>query len=88
MEGKHFCSLKFDWDYDSGYVDIKMPNYIFDALYHFQHALTLQPNYSSRTHNPIRYGEKFQYAKGTNLYKHLNQKQTKHVQWVIGKFLY
>ena len=30
MEGNHFCVLIFDWNYDTGYVDIKMSNCVSD----------------------------------------------------------
>ena len=56
MEGKHFCVFKFDWDYDSGYVDIKMPNYISNAFYFFQNTPPSQTQYSPHAQNPIRDG--------------------------------
>ena len=80
MEGKQFYSFKFDWNYDAGYVDIKTTNDVSDALYSFQHTPQSQPQYYPHAHNPIRYGKKLQYAKGTDLYKHLNKKETKYLQ--------
>ena len=87
MEGKHFCGLKFNWKYDYGYVNIKIPNCVSDALYFFQHTPPSQPQYSPHFHNPIIYGEKIQYSKGPNLLKHLNKKK-KHVNLVLGTFFY
>ena len=88
MERKHFCGLEFDWNYDAGYVDIKIPNYVFDELYSFQHTPTSQPQHSPHAHIPIGCGDKHHYAKGPDLPKHLNKKEMKHVQLVVGTFLY
>ena len=56
MEGNHFFGLKIEWNYDASYINIKIPNYISDALYHFQHTPPSQPQYSPHYHNSIRYG--------------------------------
>ena len=80
--------IEFDWNYDDGYVNIKMTNYVSDALYNFQHIPPSQPPYQPHSHNPIWYGDKRQYAKGPNLYKHINKKERKHVQSVIVTLLY
>lgn len=32
MEGKHFCGLSLEWNYDTGYVDVSMPNYVARKL--------------------------------------------------------
>ena len=40
MKVKHFCALELDWNYDDGHVNIKIPNYVSDTVYHFQHTPT------------------------------------------------
>ena len=74
MEGKNFSGLKFDWNYDSGYADIKIPNYVSNALNNFQHTPSPQIKYYPHSHNQIKYREKCQYAKGNEVYKNLNKK--------------
>ena len=32
-EGKNYCGLSFNWNYDAGYVDISMPTYIDKVLH-------------------------------------------------------
>ena len=32
MERKHFCGLEFDFNHEDGYVNIKIINYVSDAL--------------------------------------------------------
>ena len=36
-EGKHYCGFKIDWNYDKGFVDISMPDYVKNALAKLQH---------------------------------------------------
>ena len=36
MEGNQFFGLKLDWNYDDGYVDMKIPNCVSDTLYFFK----------------------------------------------------
>ena len=39
-EGKDFCGLHFDWNYDKQYVDISMPDYVKKALKRLQYTPT------------------------------------------------
>ena len=40
-EGRSFCGITFDWNYENKYADISMPKYINNILHRFQH---LKPN--------------------------------------------
>ena len=35
--GRHYCGLTFTWNYQQGYVDVAMPNYVMKALAKFGH---------------------------------------------------
>jgi hypothetical protein len=35
--GSAYCSLKLEWDYTNGTVDLPMPGYIKAALHKYQH---------------------------------------------------
>ena len=88
--GKNFCGLQLDWNYDKGYVDISMPNYVRDCLVRFQHDLPPKLQHSPHQHTPIQYGSKGtrQYAKNEDTSALLDKKGIKFVQSVTGSLLY
>ena len=90
LEGKNYCGLTFDWNYDLGYVDISMPNYVTKCLKRLQHVPSVSPQYSPHTHVPIAYGKKGtrQYATTPDTSPLLPPKQIKHIQSITGSFLY
>jgi hypothetical protein len=45
-EGKLYCGLTIDWDYENGTVDISIPGYIEKALQRFQHPKPKKPQHS------------------------------------------
>ena len=89
-DGKNYCSLTLQWQYDKGYVDIAMPKYVLDSLKRLQHKPQKYPQYSPHEHIPIQYGKKGtqQYATAPDDAPHLNPTETKHVQSTTGSFLY
>jgi hypothetical protein len=86
--GKNFCGLTMNWNYQAGFVDIAMPEYVQDALKRFQHQQPTTPQYSPHQHIPIKYGERRQYAPTENDEPILSKTDTKFVQSVVGTFLY
>ena len=44
--GTNYCRLNIEWNYDQGYVDIPMPDYILKALKKFQHQQPQSPQFS------------------------------------------
>ena len=46
MEGRNFCGLQLEWNYDAGYVDISMPTYVQKKLNKFRHTPPTRPQYA------------------------------------------
>ena len=42
----NFLGFTLDWNYDKGYVDVSMPNYVKEALVKLQYKLKQVPQYS------------------------------------------
>ena len=89
-EGKNYCGLTIDWNYQQKYVDISMPGYVTKALKRLHHIPTVHPQYSPAQHIPIVYGVKGtrQYANVPDTSPILNAKETTYIQSVVGTFLY
>ena len=63
-KGQDYCGLRrLNWNYDKGYVDINIPNYIKKALLKFQHTPPTLPQ-----HAPMRW-TKPDYGKNDNMLK-------------------
>ena len=45
-EGKLYCGLTLDWDYQKGTVDVSMPGYVEEALHKFQHPTPHRPKHA------------------------------------------
>ena len=48
-EGRHYCGLTIDWQYDDNYVDILMPGYVDKVLHKLQHKKPEKPQYAPHT---------------------------------------
>ena len=57
-KGEDYCGLHLAWNYDAGYVDISMPNYINKSLDRLQYKAHTRPQFSPHVHIPPKYGEK------------------------------
>ena len=86
-EGKHYCGLTFNWNYDKGYVDISMPGYIEKTLHKYQHQKPSKSEYSPHIHNEPVYGAKQQFTQIDDS-PSLDTKTTKRIQGIIGSLLY
>ena len=85
--GRNYCGLTMDWNYENGFVDISMPNYVPKALHRFQHPPPSKPQYSPHKWLAPIYGAKQQFATSDNS-DLLDKKGTQRVQSVAGTFLY
>jgi hypothetical protein len=45
-----YCGITLEWDYANHTVDLSMPNYVADALHHFQH-----PTPKHQIHSPSKW---------------------------------
>jgi hypothetical protein len=89
-EGKNYCGLHINWNYEAGYVDISMPEYVEKMLQRFQHTPKITPQYSPHKHLPIVYGatNTRQYATAPDSFPHLSPTGTTHIQSIVGSHLY
>ena len=67
-----------------------MPRYVEQALHTFQHGVPTKPQYSPHPTTPFTYGVKgtCQYATTQDTSPLLPPKEVKHIQSIIGSFLY
>ena len=85
--GKNYCGLTFDWNYEKGYVDISMPNYVKEALHKFGHVSKKNCHAPHRWSVPA-YGSKVQYATHDTSDLITDKNEIKRIQSIVGTFLY
>ena len=88
MEGKRFCGLTMDWDYEKREVHVSIPGYVTAALKRFKHEKPSKPQNQPYPHNPKQYGTKAQYAEPKDNSPLLNKDDKRFVQEVTGTFLF
>ena len=87
-EGKCFCGIDLDWDYDNGTVDLSMKGYIAKALQRFQHAPPFRPQHAPHQWTKPQYGAKTQMTKDPDNSAPLDPAGIQHLQQVIGVLLF
>ena len=90
MQGKNYCSLTFDWNYEKCYVDVSMPGYVRESLQRLGYKPKRFPQYSPHAHIPVKFGKKGarQYATAPDDSPKLTDEGTKHIQSTTGSFLF
>ena len=89
MTGARYLGLTLDWGYEKREVHLSMLDYILpDALVRFQYKRPTKPQHQSYPHIEPTYGEKQQFAVNDDTSPLLDKDGTKHVQEVVGMFLY
>jgi hypothetical protein len=63
--GSAYCSLKINWDYINGTVDLSMPGYTKAALHKYQYLAPTITEHAPHQWNPPIYGAKTQYVEDT-----------------------
>ena len=87
-EGKQFCGITLDWDYENGTVDLSMPGYVEKALQRFEHPIPAKPEDSPHAWIQPNYGAKQQMTQDPDESPPLEAKGIKTLQEVIGTFLF
>eukprot|EP00957_Ditylum_brightwellii_P100607 7668857-Ditylum_brightwellii.AAC.1 len=78
----------FEWSYDGKYVDVSVPIYVLRALTKYQHPTPKHPVYVPHKWNGTAYSTKTQYAPEPDMLQRLNADEKRHVQLVVGTFLF
>lgn len=87
-EGKVYCGLHLEWDYVKRTVTLSMPEYIKEALIRFGHIFPKRPQHSPHPFTPPQYGAKQQMTDEPGNWVKLTDKQRKHIEAIVGVFLY
>jgi hypothetical protein len=87
-EGRNYCGLTIDWNYNAGHVDISMPGYIPKALHKFQHTPPQKKTFAPHNWTTPAYGQKTQFAPPIDDSPSLNPTETKRIQAIVGSLLY
>ena len=88
LEGKKYCGLKFNWNYNAGYVDISMPTFVKNALEKLQHPSPTKQQHSPHRHIPPQYGQQQKFVPPPDKSTKLGPTETTHIQRIVGSFLY
>jgi hypothetical protein len=87
-EGRNYCGLTIDWNYNAGHVDISMPGYVSKALLKFQHTPPQHKVYAPHNWTRPAYGQKTQFAPPEDETPLLDAKEKTRIQAIVGSFLY
>ena len=90
LSGRHFLGYTLDWNYEKGYVDMSMPDYIRHALEKLQYILKVFPQYSPHPFIDINWTKKGERpcARQEDTTPLLQPKEIVYVQRVVGTFLF
>jgi hypothetical protein len=86
--GRAYCGLTLDWDYENRTVYLSMPGYIKSALRKYQHAAPARPEHAPHTWNPPIYGAKTQFVGDETISPALSDKDANKLQQLTGTLLY
>ena len=86
-EGKLYCGITLDWDYDNQTLTISMPDYIKKILIRFKHKLK-KKQYTPYKAAPKTYRTNAQQPLPQDTKPKLEDDETKPVQQIIGAVLY
>ena len=88
MNGRNYCGLRLDWNYEDNYVDISMPGYIDKVLDKFLHSTPTKPQHAPHKWTQPIYGKKQQLTPEPGQFQQLNAKETKTIQAIASSLLY
>ena len=86
--GKNYCGLTLHWNYQEGYVDVDMPDYVTKKLNQYQHPTPKKPQYAPHQWTRPAYGKTTQYAPEPDQSELLDIKGQRFIQSIVGTFLY
>eukprot|EP00804_Cyclotella_cryptica_P023161 CCRYP_000367-RA/>CCRYP_000367-RA protein AED:0.42 eAED:0.42 QI:0/0/0/1/0/0/2/0/214 len=87
-EGKLYCGITLDWDYNKRTLDISMPGYVKKQLIKYNHSMPKSPQHCPWSPQPIQYGSKTQVPIPPDDSPALDKNDIKLIQQVVGSFLY
>jgi hypothetical protein len=86
--GELYCGVSLKWNYEEGYVDISMPNYVQKKLVEYAYKPSRRLQYCPYQPNPIKYGRNSDKIVHETESSPFGADGKKYVQQVLGSFLY
>eukprot|EP00804_Cyclotella_cryptica_P012648 CCRYP_016913-RA/>CCRYP_016913-RA protein AED:0.31 eAED:0.31 QI:0/0/0/1/0/0/3/0/469 len=87
LTGSLYCGITLHWDYNNKHLDISMPGYVNKQLTKYNHPRPKKPVNTPWEPYPIKYGSTIQPTLPPDD-SPLNSQQIKHIQQIVGSFLY
>jgi hypothetical protein len=87
-DGQRYLGMNLNWDYTGRVVHESMLDYVPEALARFQHKPPQTPQHQPYPHIKPTCGATAQYTKDVDTTPLLDKEGKKHIQEVIGTFLY
>ena len=86
--GSLYCGIHLDWNYNKGWVDISMPNYIKNFLQKFQHEPPKRIQYAPFPWVKPNFGATIQYPTSPDMSPGVEKSQITRIQQILGTLLY
>jgi hypothetical protein len=86
--GNLYCGIILKWNYDKGYVDLAMPQYVMKQLTCYAHSAPNKPQHCPFSPNLITYGKDNQAPTPADESPLLDNAGKKRIQQVVSSFLY
>ena len=86
--GELYCGITLDWNYEKGYVDISMPNYVHKNLVKYKHDIPRKLQHCPYEPAPRKYGRESDEIAETPESPQVSEEKKKYVQQVVGSFQY
>jgi hypothetical protein len=87
-KGNLYCGITLDWNYAQRYLDIDMSKYVRHQLVQYAHPTPAKPQHCPYAPNPITYGKDNQAPTPQDDSPLLDAAGKKHIQQIVGSFLY
>ena len=87
-DGELYCGITLKWNYDGKYVDISMPNYVRKQLLRYRHSAPKRKQNCPFEPNAVHYGKNSNDLVPEDIRPELDKTGKKHIQQVVGSFLY
>ena len=87
-DGKTYCGLNLNWNYDKGYVDMSISGYVEKVLHKFQHPKPKLPQYSPHLAPTPQFGLKAQETPDKDNSPLLDEDGQQFIRQVTGSFLF
>ena len=87
-EGKMYCGITLDWNYQDRTVTLSMPGYVEKMLRNFNHRKPTKPQDSPHPAPPRKYGKAAQAPIDNDTTATLDAKRTRRIQQIVGAGLY